>query len=591
MKTLIIDTETYKNFFLLAFMELETGKTATIRMTNETPFDAVRARANMVRGCTVGFNSLAYDLPLISAAIGGFDNAAIKAMSDKLISAKQPWQVIRNADILIPSDWDHIDIMPVAPGQSSLKLYGGRLGAPKLQDLPYSPETTLTPEQMDDVERYCLNDLQLTAMLYDHLGPQIELRRSMSAQYGMDLRSKGDAQIAEAVLSHELQSSGVTVRKPSNNANQTFRYSPPAWIKFEHPDLKSVFESAVSAEFTVDGDGSVVLPASLVKSVDVRGLSYSIGIGGLHSCEKPSAVVLKDGEFLSDFDVASYYPSIILGERYYPDHLGEKFLPVYQSIVDRRLKAKREKDMVTANSLKIVINSSFGKFGNKYSVLYSPRLLIQVTLTGQLALLMLIDMVELAGGIVASANTDGVVVYSDSADTLQRVRDAVTDFEFLSGLTMEETQYRELYIENVNNYIAVKADGKCKTKGGYASTGIAKNPAAPICSEAAQQYILHGIDPEETVGACRDILSFCSVRRVTGGAVWRGQHLGKVVRWYIGKGIMSHPITYAKNGNKVPKSDHAVPLMTLPDTFPDDVNLHHYLHETHTMLRRFGLEV
>lgn len=340
MKTIIIDTETYKNFFLLAFMELETGKTATIRMTADTPFDAARARANMVRGCTVGFNSLAYDLPLISAAIGGFDNAAIKAMSDKLITAKQPWQVIRNADVLIPNDWDHIDIMSVAPGQSSLKLYGGRLGAPKLQDLPYEPDSVLTPEQMDEVELYCLNDLHLTAMLYEHLAPQIDLRRSMSAQYGIDLRSKGDAQIAEAVLSHELQSAGVTVRRPTLKGDQSFRYTPPKWIKFEHPDLKAVLDSAVSAEFTVDGDGAVVLPASLVKSVEVRGLSYSIGIGGLHSCEKPSAVVLKDHEYLSDFDVASYYPSIILGEHYYPEHLGEKFLPVYREVFVERLRAK-----------------------------------------------------------------------------------------------------------------------------------------------------------------------------------------------------------------------------------------------------------
>ena len=589
MKTIILDTECYPNFFLMAFMELESGKVASIRLTADTPFNMARVRGNMAAGTTIGFNSLAYDLPLISAALGGFDNAALKTLSDKLIKAKQPWNVIRSADLVIPDSWEHIDIMAVAPGQSSLKLYGGRLGAPTLQDLPYEPDTILTPEQMDEVEAYCGNDLRLTAMLYNHLKPQIDLRMAMSEQYGMDLRSKGDAQIAEAVLSHELRSAGVTVERPKYPANYNFQYTPPAWIEFKDPELNAVLETARTATFTLDDDGAVVLPDSLKQSIEFCGPKYNIGIGGLHSCESCQAIVLKDDdEYLSDFDVASYYPSIILGEKYYPEHLGERFLPVYRSIVDRRLKAKRENDTITANSLKICINSSFGKFGNKYSNLYAPRLLAQVTVTGQLALLMLIEMVENTGAYVVSANTDGIVVYSTSAAILERARGAVTDFEFISGFEMEETQYRAIYSENVNNYLAVKTDGQCKSKGAYAKTSIAKNPSAPICAEAVRRYLAEGVDLTDTIGDCQDILQFCSVRCVTGGAVWRGEPLGKTVRWYIGNEIMSEPIRYAKNGNKVPKSDCAIPLMTIPDTFPDNVNLHYYLNEAEKMLSRLG---
>ena len=73
---------------------------------------------------------------------------------------------------------------------------------------------------------------------------------------------------------------------------------------------------------------------------------------------------------------------------------------IYQSIVKRRLEAKAKGDTVTADSLKITVNGSFGKFGSKYSFLYSPDLLINTTLTGQLTLLMLIEMITLAGGTV-----------------------------------------------------------------------------------------------------------------------------------------------------------------------------------------------
>ena len=62
------------------------------------------------------------------------------------------------------------------------------------------------------------------------------------------------------------------------------------------------------------------------------------------------------------------------------------------------------------NALKVTVNGSFGKFGSPYSVLYSPDLLVQVTVTGQLSLLMLIQWMESQGISVVSANTDGVVV-------------------------------------------------------------------------------------------------------------------------------------------------------------------------------------
>ena len=114
-----------------------------------------------------------------------------------------------------------------------------------------------------------------------------------------------------------------------------------------------------------------------------------------------------------DCDVASYYPSIILNQGLCPANIGENFLRVYKKIVDERLKAKKEGDKVVSESLKIVINGSFGKFGSKFSALYAPEMLLQVTLTGQLALLMLIEKLENADIKVISANTDGVVSVFD----------------------------------------------------------------------------------------------------------------------------------------------------------------------------------
>ena len=339
MKTIILDTECFHNFFLLSFMDVETGKVVNLRRTADQAFDSIRARRIMANNRTVSFNGLSYDLPMICLAIGGMDNAGLKAFNDKLIKSQNSWQVIRNAEIDMPA-WDHIDIMHVAPGQAGLKLYGGRIHADTLRDLPYHPDTVLTPDQMDEVEAYCVNDLGLTANLYQALLPQIELRERMGEQYGLDLRSKGDAQIAEAVLKHELEAVRVRIGKPTIKAGTTFKYSAPAWIEYADPVLNQLLIDATDTAFKVQPSGSVAIPADLGRKVHYAGADYTVGIGGLHSNE--TGVTIKPGpdELLFDVDFASYYPSIILGEGYYPKHLGPKFLDVYRRIFEERIRAK-----------------------------------------------------------------------------------------------------------------------------------------------------------------------------------------------------------------------------------------------------------
>jgi DNA polymerase elongation subunit (family B) len=143
-------------------------------------------------------------------------------------------------------------------------------------------------------------------------------------------------------------------------------------------------------------------------------------------------------------------------------------LDVFEVIVDRRLEAKHSGDKKTADSLKITINGTFGKLGSKYSTMYAPNLLIQVTVGGQLNLLMLIEMLELHGITVVSANTDGIVslVEKHQEETFLNI---ITGWEHLTKLKTEETEYKALFSRDVNNYIAVKHDNSCKLKGTYSN--------------------------------------------------------------------------------------------------------------------------
>jgi hypothetical protein len=587
---LVLDTEIYRDYFLVAGMNVDTGATFELEQFEGHPLDTDRLLRILRRHRLVTFNGAGFDLPILYYAIGGASCQQLKDAVDAIIEKNyRNWQLAEAFEIQMLDDLDHIDLIEVAPGKASLKLYAGRLHAPRLQDLPIAPHESIAPEQRALLRAYCKNDLHLTAELYRTLLPQIELREKMSEQYGTDLRSKSDAQIAEAVIVREVEKArGKPVERAEVKDGTIYRYRTPAWLAFTTAPLQALLADIEAAEFLVMATGAVREPDALHnRTIQIGTGIYRLGIGGLHSSETNQAVEADADHVLVDRDVASYYPAIILRLGLAPVQMGQEFLRVYQSIVDRRLEAKAAGDKVTADVLKIVVNGSFGKLGSKYSRLYSPDLLVQVTLTGQLALLMLIEALKAEGISVVSANTDGIVIRAHKVDTAAMAA-IVADWEARTGFSTEETGYRALYSRDVNNYIAIKPDGSVKLKGAYATGGLAKNPTTTICTEAAVRWLRDGTSVEDTIRSCTDIRKFTTLRTVKGGAIdVSGQYLGKAVRWYYCEGV-SAPLRYQINRYTVSRSHGARPVMDLPEALPNDIDYQWYINETLQILQDVG---
>jgi DNA polymerase elongation subunit (family B) len=589
-KKIVMDIEVYSNYALFSFADLNLTKFIELELFEGQLLNTNKLKAILNKYQIITFNGRNYDIPVTLAALSGFTNANLKLLSDDIIKSGRPgWQTLNVLDLREPARLDHIDIKEPAPGvMISLKLYGGRLSSKWLRDLPIEPSATISPEQREELRIYCRNDLTTTAELYKAVEHEIELRAEMGKTYQTDLRSLSGAQVAKAVFKKLLQDKRVNVHTPELTASQqTFQYNMPKWINFKTPELQALKEAVTNAWFNVNDKGSVLIPDELKKAITFDGAKYKIGIGGLHSQEKKQAVIADSEHLLFEKDVASMYPSMILGQRLYPKHLTKKFVSIYADMVKRRLDAKHKGDKATANSLKLVINSSFGLFGNKYSFLYSPDLLIQTTITGQLCLLMLIESLSLIGAKTVSANTDGVNVLCHK-DIYDKVNHECFMWEITTGMELEENRYLATYNESVNSYIAIQADGAVKSKGNYALPGLMKNTVNSICIEAVIAYLSESAPIEQTVNASNDIAKFLTVRTVKGGGVQGDQYLGKVVRWYYGNNS-EHTINYKTNGNKVPKSDGAVPCMDLPDKFPADLNRQWYIDESKKMLELLGL--
>lgn len=259
--------------------------------------------------------------------------------------------------------------------------------------------------------------------------------------------------------------------------------------------------------------------------------------------------------------------------------------------MDERAKVEAEIARVIAelaevkkqsDAYKLAGNGTFGKLGSKWSIFYAPTEMIQVTITGQLALLMLIEMLELSGISVVSANTDGIITRCPRNMTWLR-DDIISWWESVTGFSMEHAEYSAVYSRDVNSYIAIKPDGEVKLKGEFSppEPGASgwPNPTGQICVDAIVAHLTNGTPLADTIHACTDVRRFVHVRAVKGGGVWRGEPLGKVVRWYYSNSGEADCITYLSNGNKVATSDGCRPMMELTDRIPSDLDYARYVSD------------
>jgi len=579
----------------------------------------------------IGFNSMNFDAPLICAMRQGADPLWLKGAAGMIIEGQmRSWETYREFNIQY-LEFDHIDLIEVAPGvMISLKTYGGRMNVKNMMDMPVHHDTDLTPKQMKLLEEYCLIDIAVTEELFNQLRERIDLRIRLGKEHGLELRSKSDAQVAEAILKKKLGIARMEKAKPS-----FVTYTAPDIIKTKSRPILEIIELMENTRFKINfANGSPEAPDWMTEPFKIGKGTYQVGMGGLHSTHDQKFFKQASPDLMiSDFDVASYYPNIIMKCGMTPrfqGNMGEKFIDAYEEIYRQRMEAKRTGNKVVDKSLKITLNGTFGKLGSIYSTFYSPDLLIGVTLTGQLNLLILIDKLERLKGVsIYSANTDGIMVGYPPSQR-EAVLKILADNSKSTGFDYEETPYRTVAMKDVNNYIAITTEGKAKRKGLYAKAGVEemKNPTMEVCSNMATDYLTDGtLD----IKRYTDMADFVAIRNVKGGGVqhlrtelvddWEevepghwsypgmttkpvkrksrpaprevgvdGTPFGRVARWFMTTEKLP-PITYIGSGNKVPKTEGAKLCMSLPDKLPKDLDYGWYASETISMLEDMGVSV
>lgn len=390
-------------------------------------------------------------------------------------------------------------------------------------------ERFIPKEYLNEMADYNDNDVYIVAELIRMNQEEVLLRYRISEEYKVDVYSASRSTIADKVIV-KLYSKFTGLHPKAFIDTKTIRRKILVSeilsdkIAFSTPELNDILSGIRS--LTLRGE-----KGEFDREFTFMGTSYTIATGGLHSNEIPAVYVENSDSIIVDRDVASYYPNMIRSLKVCQEHLIPKaWFRIADTIVDERLEHKhlakdksldvmeRDKHATAAACLKIVANAGiFGKMGSEKSFLCDKKAMYQVTINGQLFLLMLIEKLELAGIHVISANTDGIVTIVPR-ELEQTADDICHWWEKHLGLELEFTYYTKYVTEGVNSYLTVKRGGSSKFKGRMNPKmfleDLSKGYNSPIVAKCVTEYFINGTPVMETLRNAKSILDFCRTQNV-----------------------------------------------------------------------------
>lgn len=377
----------------------------------------------------------------------------------------------------------------------------------------------LPKENVDRVLEYNLHDVENTVELLNRLKEQIDLRIGIEEEYGVDVLSKDGMTIGMEILKHKyLDATGKTwdeikdLKSPVDIIVMKDVILPN--IHFDIPVLKSLLEDMKSQIISLDRKG-------YEKQFYLNNLKVSVGVGGIHSVNTPEIIIPKEDEVLYDSDVNSLYPSLSISYEFVPPHLGKEFLEVYSNIRTERLEAKRNKQKIKNETLKLALNGESGNLQQQYSWIYSPETAYKIRINGQLLLLMLCERLLSLDAKLIQLNTDGVL-YLIKKDRLNELETQLKEWEIETKLTLETEHFEKFVQFAINDYIGIQ-DGYSSTKDkklikvkgmfiDYPQLG--KGLDCLIVPKALIKYFADGIPVEDTIKSCKDIHDFIAYQKI-----------------------------------------------------------------------------
>lgn len=603
----VYDLEVFPNVFSCTMKNTETGEINQWEVSNrKNDIELILNKFKENDKLFCGFNCIHYDNVIINFLLE-YQNSILKSgyqritknlygLSNTIINGDlekwKRWKYANNFKTL-----DLLTMLYSSKLRVGLKEMQVTMQYPNVEEYSGDFNQPLPDSEIDDMLSYNLNDVLSTEALLYKCKDAIELRLSIENEYNIDALSKDGMTLGMEIIKHKYLEAThqqwyqiKDLRSPCDEMNLQDIIFP--FIHYDSPQLQGILEEIKG--MTVGAERK-----SLEKHFLFDNLEYSIGVGGMHSVNTPMAFICNDDEIISDVDVASLYPSLIISYKLYPPHLGEKFLNVYSRIRTERLEAKHNGDKLKNLTLKLSLNGLTGNLQNEYSWVYSPETVMKIRMNGQFMLLMLAEKLVEAGIKIIQANTDGLFVLRKKKDE-EQFKAICKWWENETKLTLEEDRFERFYQYAINDYLGVLEGYKnshdpklLKKKGLFIDTvTLGKGMQPMIIPKAINAYFAEGIPIADTIKASNDINDFITYQKIGKqfSVEYSDKRITHINRYYCSsRGYYLEKIDDKGKRIKV-ISDSGVKIvndLTKIKDFPKDINYWYYIKEANKIIEPF----
>lgn len=607
----VYDIETFPNVFTLS-AEMLNSPVKSIWEISEYRDDRRELfqwfdylKANQIP--MIGFFSLEFDYPVIhylmkrpNASVAEVYAFAMEVISDQ------------NYDRFKHTIWPRerfapqIDLFKVMhfdnkAKRTSLKALEINMRSDLVMDMPVKLGTRLTRDEVETkVKPYNGHDTGQTKKFAQYVMSALQFRIGLMEQINGDVMNFSDVKIGVKLLEQRIgedicyerkfietdfQGGGYTKKSPRQTYRSIIKLDEIIfnYVQFQNPEFKRVLEwlkaQTLTPEALIDSESiegqttQIVQTKGVFKNVtaDVGDVTFYFGTGGIHASVKPQRIIANDEWLIQDVDVKGFYPAAAIVNRLAPAHLGEAYVREYTKLPIERddWQKKKGKKCVEANSLKLSSNGVYGQSNNPFSVFYDPQYTMTVTINCQLLLCMLAEWLLTVPTIkIIQANTDGIT-YLIHRDYVEHAKRIWKSWEEYTLLTLEDTQYKRMFIRDVNNYIAEDMKGNLKQKGAYwhpdpfnyaQSISECQPPAwhkdlsNVVSIQAAVAAMVHGVPPEIYIPLHTNKFDFMLRAKIDGKSklMLGDRQMQKTTRYYVANnGEQLRKISPPSEGNEI----------------------------------------
>ncbi len=527
----------------------------------------------------VGYNIRNYDAYIFKGILAGFNPYEINEhIITKGLKGYQFSNTLREYP-LITYDLLQLD--------TSLKQLEAMQGHNVYEsEIDFRIDRKLTSQELAEMIKYCRNDVQETMDLFLELKSDFDVQMELINEFKLPFSSisKTQTQLTAEILEAERI-----------DTKDEFNLNFPPYLEKIHKYKQIVdwFKGFKTTRDYDDAEKKVIYSQKLKWTV--AGVPHTFAWGGLHGA-KPK--YYGEGYYLH-IDVSQYYPSLMVGHNYFSRAVSDEGKKRYDMMRRESIRLKAFPELKKKrNGYKLVNNKTYGGMKDKYNALYDPLNANNICVTGQLALLLLIEMLEPYVELIQS-NTDGLIVKLYNLDDYEVIDDICYEWECMTGVKLAfDPIITKIYQKDVNNYLFINEFNEVESKGAYVKSLSLLDNDLPIVNKALKEYMINNTPVETTINKCDELIDFQKIVKLSGKYDWvelnGNTYTNKCYRVFASKSESDSIIYKCKTGGKRDKFANTPERCFLENgdirdmKVPDKLDRQYYIDLAHERLRQFG---